>query len=57
MAFTGVILAFYSGFLHRLVKKSLPADSSDNYVNMQTDYVFLCLGAFEIISGLTLSYL
>jgi len=51
MCFTGCGVAFYAGFLHSLVERSLGEGIEESEVNTKTTYVFLCLGVSEIISG------
>ncbi|KRX00648.1 Major facilitator superfamily domain, general substrate transporter [Pseudocohnilembus persalinus] len=51
MSFTGVIIAFYSGFLYKLVEKT-PQGNGDNS-SQNTALIFIVLGVSEFISGLT----
>lgn len=55
MSFIGVILAFYSGFLHKIIFKCLTPDQQkdETLVNQYTALVFICLGVFEVVSGVS----
>jgi len=52
MFLSGVVIAFYAGFLYEIIENSLASDLSNEEVNMKTALVFLALGACEGISGL-----
>lgn len=52
MMLSGIIVSFYSGFLHNLVKTSLGEDASSDEVSKKLSYTLICLGCFETISGI-----
>lgn len=53
---SGIIVTFYSGFLSRLVGNSIEADSHTDdgkkEISRKLSFTLICLGCFEIISGL-----
>lgn len=55
MACQGIIIGFYSGFLFRMVQKTLTDEEKDddNYSNQRTAFVFIFLGISEFIAGFT----
>ena len=52
MMLSGIIVSFYSGFLHNLVKTSLGSEASSDEVSKKLSYTLICLGCFETISGI-----
>lgn len=50
MMLAGVIVTFYSGFLSTLVKNSISGD--DDEVSKKLSFTLICLGCFEVISGI-----
>lgn len=69
MAFSGFVIAFYAGFLHRIIERSIGSDASSDgsdashdstadghltqIINEKTSAVFICLGVCEFIAGVT----
>jgi MFS family permease len=53
----GSIVAFYTGFLYRIVKQSISSEESNTDVNLKIAYVFIVLGIFEFIGGILSGYL
>ncbi|KAL4460337.1 hypothetical protein ABPG74_000088 [Tetrahymena malaccensis] len=51
MGFNGVIIAFYSGFLYRLVERSLGDGISSSEITTYVSYIYICLGVSQMISG------
>lgn len=54
LALTGINVAFFSGFLSVLVTDSLPDITDKDIRSKRTTYVFTCLGAAEICTGLVI---
>ncbi|KAM3137371.1 hypothetical protein pb186bvf_010551 [Paramecium bursaria] len=54
--FNGAILAFYTGFLFKLIKQSLPGES-DNEIAKKSAYVFIVLGVFENVGAFISGFL
>lgn len=56
MMLSGIIVSFYSGFLSKLVANSIDADTStddgSSEVSKKLSFTLICLGIFEVISGL-----
>lgn len=56
MMLAGIIVTFYSGFLSTLVGNSIAGDSDDDEykkeVSRKLSFTLICLGCFEVISGL-----
>ncbi|KAL4492406.1 hypothetical protein ABPG72_005541 [Tetrahymena utriculariae] len=58
MMLSGIILTFYSGFLSTLVDNSIarePNQSDDDFnkvVSKKLSFTLICLGCFEVVSGL-----
>jgi len=48
---SGIIVSFYSAFLGTLVSNSLGTDDSTD-VSKKLSYTLICLGCFEVISGI-----
>jgi len=48
--FVGIILAFFTGFLHKIIVQSKDFHGKDQE-NESVALVFVCLGACETISG------
>ncbi|CAD8049827.1 unnamed protein product [Paramecium primaurelia] len=55
--FAGTIVAFYTGFLYKLIAASQPEDQSQDETTKKQAYVFIILGVFEFISGICSGYI
>lgn len=53
--FAGSIVAFYTGFLYKLIQGSLPDDDEDT-VARKSATVFIVLGFFEFLGGFVSGY-
>ena len=55
MVSSGLILAFFSGFLYEVIQSTLEKDLRKETINEKTSMVFIALGIMEIIGGLLVS--
>lgn len=54
--FAGSIVAFFVGFLYKLIKLSLPEDMDSDTIRKKSAYCFIVLGVFEFIGGFVSGY-
>jgi predicted MFS family arabinose efflux permease len=53
----GIVIGYYSGSLHTIIEKSLPASLNSEEVNAKTTLVLLVLGMGEILGSYLSGYL